>query len=651
MASDEAETPEGSPAAPANLILPDVEVALQPPPPPPRDFAEPAVEDTTTASLPAPQRRSVAAAIAGTIASLADQELSTSHHCDAEFTTSAQIDARMEMALQTQGTFGSISPGGTDEGTGVENLQPVQTDYDDRRGSGATRHPHRRSAAGRRGASPCGGPPRRPSWEDAGGNGHSRNGNGHLQPLLPWPLPEMEGGWWEPMKQSELTKQLMEAANRAEEIGEREKIEVVWRTDKGMAAKRLDSLQELLNNVIRPIFGAGDGLTTPGVCLTTPGVTPALSPRGPSPAGIPIPLKVGVSELPAGASLAFSLVHHEQPPGGRQVWVDVQGLTERELKELAQVVCLHDVTVEDVISGDCPEKLESFERDGPYGYHYAFIRGHRSSREVQALSGVSCVLFSRQGLFLSVHKHGVEGLEDVFRRVKRDFAVEPQSGREPTDPKSSRKDKKRAKQPRMQPLWFLHAVLDSMVDQLIPRSLSLWQKATEVEELVLLICGAEGGAAGEMEDTQRRMGDVRRQVQDLRRLVHGKRTVIVEHRLTEFANFRNILDHLEQMVDQLESARDVLSQASSNHLALASFEAALGANTTNEKMKQLSFLAAVLGPMTLVCSLFGMNVRVPLQGVNETWPFWMIVGSFAFVVVALMMWYTVVRPSGRKRGR
>ena len=109
-------------------------------------------------------------------------------------------------------------------------------------------------------------------------------------------------------------------------------------------------------------------------------------------------------------------------------------------------------------------------------------------------------------------------------------------------------------------------------------------------------------------------------------MVLSKDTLIKENRLKLYQqpHYRDVLDHVHQMLNRLDSARDVVAQANSNYLAGISVQAAIGANSTNEVMKRMSLIAFIFAPMTLVTSMFGMNVKVPFQEDKSTVPFWLI---------------------------
>eukprot|EP00659_Diplonema_papillatum_P021901 gene21901-33646_t len=127
-----------------------------------------------------------------------------------------------------------------------------------------------------------------------------------------------------------------------------------------------------------------------------------------------------------------------------------------------------------------------------------------------------------------------------------------------------------------------------------------------------------------MDDTTRVMASTRKNINDVRRSVVAKESIIKEHRLYRVPQYRDVLDHVQQMMERLDSARDILAQANSNYLAGVSVQAAIGANSTNEVMKKLSILAVIFVPMTLLTSLFGMNVKVPWQDTDGLLPFYLI---------------------------
>ncbi|KAJ9465890.1 putative metal ion transporter C17A12.14 [Diplonema papillatum] len=357
--------------------------------------------------------------------------------------------------------------------------------------------------------------------------------------------------------------------------------------------------------------------------------------------------------------------HGPRKPTTHQ-WVDMQGLSETEVRQLGNKLVLHELTIEDMIAEDCPEKLEVFE---DLQYQYSIILGQwpdqaRASgwRDIR----VSCITLA--GWFFTIHRHPFVGLDEMLRRVRKDFSKPSLMPVHPTRPMPTRNgDTHRpsaenqhyhdyypagkpksplaaaspmmaVKRPkRMRGLWLYYSMFDVLVDAMIPRVSNIYEKANEVDELILQLWGAK---EAEMDDTTRVMASTRKNINDVRRSVVAKESIIKEHRLYRVPQYRDVLDHVQQMMERLDSARDILAQANSNYLAGVSVQAAIGANSTNEVMKKLSILAVIFVPMTLLTSLFGMNVKVPWQDTDGLLPFYLILASFLiFVIIAIVAYY------------
>eukprot|EP01061_Rhynchopus_euleeides_P005395 TRINITY_DN14656_c0_g1_i1.p1 TRINITY_DN14656_c0_g1~~TRINITY_DN14656_c0_g1_i1.p1 ORF type:complete len:627 (+),score=206.45 TRINITY_DN14656_c0_g1_i1:112-1992(+) len=326
------------------------------------------------------------------------------------------------------------------------------------------------------------------------------------------------------------------------------------------------------------------------------------------------------------------------------IWVDFQGLNSDEIRELGQILVLHELTVEDMITSECPEKLEVFE---DLEYHYAMLHGFwpdTSSGSGWKEASVSCVLL--YNFFVTIHSRPFVGLDEMLRRARKDFVM-TEAKRRRLERNAYSVDPNAQRLRKMKGLWLFYCLFDILVDALIPRVSHIWDHANQVDELILQLWGSK---EPEMDDTTRIMARTRKHINDLRRSVTAKEWIIKENRLYNQPHYRDVMDHVQQMLYRLDSARDVVAQANSNYLAGVSVQAAIGANSTNEVMKRMSVFAFAFAPMTLITSMFGMNVKVPFQD-DGTLPFWMIlVCMFVPVIITFLVFtYCQKRKRARKR--
>ena len=170
------------------------------------------------------------------------------------------------------------------------------------------------------------------------------------------------------------------------------------------------------------------------------------------------------------------------------IWVDFQGLTPEEVAELGEILVLHELTVEDMTTGECPEKLEVFD---DLEYHYAMMHGHwpdYTSSSGWAEVSVSCILL--YNFFITVHSGPFVGLDEMLRRVRKDFVMS-ESKRLLLEQNAFSVDPKAARLRKMKGLWLLYCLFDILVDALIPRVAHIWDHANQVDELILQLWGSK----------------------------------------------------------------------------------------------------------------------------------------------------------------
>lgn len=103
---------------------------------------------------------------------------------------------------------------------------------------------------------------------------------------------------------------------------------------------------------------------------------------------------------------------------------------------------------------------------------------------------------------------------------------------------------------------------------------------------------------------------------------------------------RDILDHVNSMLYDLEQDKETLLNLTNAYQARVSIEMNLAAAEQNQVMKKFSAMATIILPLTFVPSLWGMNVPVPGQGASSTWAFWTIVASLvgAGIIATFVFW-------------
>ena len=90
----------------------------------------------------------------------------------------------------------------------------------------------------------------------------------------------------------------------------------------------------------------------------------------------------------------------------------------------------------------------------------------------------------------------------------------------------------------------------------------------------------------------------------------------------------NILDQYQKMFDAIEDFGELIEGLSQTFDSLLT-------NRTNDIMRVLTYFSTIMLPLTVVASLFGMNVDFPFT--TSTTAFWVIIGVMVLMIVGLML--------------
>ncbi|KAL6309832.1 hypothetical protein BKA93DRAFT_723055 [Sparassis latifolia] len=296
-------------------------------------------------------------------------------------------------------------------------------------------------------------------------------------------------------------------------------------------------------------------------------------------------------------------------------WLDVLSPTDEEMRMLSKVFSIHPLTTEDIQMEETREKIELFRH-----YYLVCFRGFDqdpySPTHLEPLN--MYIIVFRDGI-ISFHFRSTPHPQNVRRRIKqlKDYI-------------SVTSD------------WISYALIDDITDAFGPLIQSIEYEVDSIDELVLILKEAE------QSDMLRRIGTCRKKVMGLLRLMGNKADVVkgLAKRCNE--NWRvaptsdiglylsDIQDHLITMTQNLNHYEKILSRSHSNYLAQISIEMTEANNQINDVLSKLTALGTVLIPMNLVTGLWGMNVHVPGQDIqdNLNW-FFGIIGVLAvFAVIA-----------------
>ncbi len=280
-------------------------------------------------------------------------------------------------------------------------------------------------------------------------------------------------------------------------------------------------------------------------------------------------------------------------------WINVEGLHQVEpLEKLGEAFGLHPLVLEDILTTDQRPKVED---QGDYLYIVLKMLDYQEEEIIH--EQVSLILGSN---FVISFQEGREG--DVFNPIRERI----RSGKGKI--RKSGAD------------YLAYALLDSIVDSYFAILEKLGEQVEALEEELIADPGA--GTLEEIHRLKREMLYLRESLWPLREVIstleRGESTLIQE---STGIYLRDVYDHTIQVIDSIETFRDMLSGMLDIYLSSIS-------NRMNAVMKVLTLIATIFMPLTFLAGIYGMNFKhMPELG----WPWAYPVLWLVLVLIGITM--------------
>ena len=305
---------------------------------------------------------------------------------------------------------------------------------------------------------------------------------------------------------------------------------------------------------------------------------------------------VGGSDLPGVAEVADPQV--VEASGLRWIHVDDPRLAHRDTLE--ETFDFHPLDWEDVYSRNQRSKLDVYD-------DYLFIVLHFPVFE--KISGrlltAELDMFVGSDYLITFTEVPLPPLQAMFERMG-----EREELRESTFSKGSG--------------YLLYKIVDTN-DAAFPMLRKMGNKLDRLEDDIL---------EGRSSEIVRDISNAKQEIINFRRIVRPQRAVLRDLERTKQRYlaeeleiyFDDISDAAERIWDTLENYKEVVE-------ALESTNESVLSHKLNDSFRILTAASVILLPLTLVASIYGMNVPVP--GENEPFSFWVVVLLMGALLVAL----------------
>jgi magnesium transporter len=291
------------------------------------------------------------------------------------------------------------------------------------------------------------------------------------------------------------------------------------------------------------------------------------------------------------------------------VWVDLLGERPEQVEEARRIMLdvfhFHPLTVEDCIETKNQPKVEPFP-----DYFYLIVHGIKPGQTgpdnfvTKELDG-----FLGPNYLVTFHTERFRSIKGVKQQIRAStFAC------------------------RRGPAYLLHQILDNIIDLYMPIVDAFDLEINELEDRVFQMRKSDNVILEEIMDLRRSVARMRRisarQLEVLYRISHGEFPQIPENVLPFY---RDVHDHLLRISDLSENYRDLVGSLFDIHFSVV-------ANRTNDVMKTLAVLSAIILPLSLIAGIYGMNFEY-MPELKSPIGYFATLGVMALVAVILLVYF------------
>jgi magnesium transporter len=290
-------------------------------------------------------------------------------------------------------------------------------------------------------------------------------------------------------------------------------------------------------------------------------------------------------------------------------WINVERPTSVDRAWLEEHFDFHPLDYEDVQSRNQRPKIDEYD-------DYLFIVLHFPvfDKAVGRLNAAELDIFIGPDFLITLPNSPLPPVEYLFERCRSSDEV-----REAMLSKGSG--------------YLLYKIVDDSFDYCFPMLRKIGNKLERLEEDIF---------EGRAEEVVRDLSNSKQEIINFRKVIRPQRAVLRDLERTKQrylaedleVYFDDIVDASERIWDMLENFKEVVE-------ALEDTNESVLSHRVNEVLRVLTAFSVVILPLTLIASIWGMNVGVPGEG--DSGAFWLIIGGMLVLLGGMIGYF-------RKRG-
>jgi magnesium transporter len=285
-------------------------------------------------------------------------------------------------------------------------------------------------------------------------------------------------------------------------------------------------------------------------------------------------------------------------------WINIDGLHDIQvIEKIGKNFDFHPLILEDILNTGQRPKLEDFE-----SYIFIVLKMLTYDDDEETIKSEQVSMILGHNFVISFQE--IQG--DVFENIRERI----------------RTAKGRIR--KMSCDYLLYTLLDAIVDNYFAIMEKFGEKIESLEEQ--LVSDPDEKILQKIHSMKRELISLRKSVWPLRELVSGlqrsESSLISEPTIIYF---RDVYDHTIQVIDTVETFRDMVSGMLDIYLSSIS-------NRMNAVMKVLTIIATIFIPLTFVAGIYGMNFKF-MPELEWKWGYFIVLIIMAVAAAAMLIYF------------
>lgn len=264
---------------------------------------------------------------------------------------------------------------------------------------------------------------------------------------------------------------------------------------------------------------------------------------------------------------------------GGYIWLNYSQPTKEELSLLIEPLGLHPLSIEDCLNENQIPKIEEYPR-------YTFLLFSIINYDHGEISINEADMFIGADFLVTVSGHN-SGNQHLMSNIEYIIKQHPENIRQG-------------------PAFFLHLILDHIIDQKFAVIEMLEDELDKTEDDILSDLSSFNPA---------NLLHMRRNLLALRKSLFHEREIFVKICRKDclfipenlLFLYRDIYDHITIFFELIETSREIVTSLMEMYLSLLNNQMARTANRTNSTVRRLTFITTIFMPLSLLAGIGGMS--------------------------------------------